>query len=118
MTGRNPFKVTSPEDLSPEEVKELFVKSYTELNTLRSPKHTIVYGSRGNGKSMLLRFLEPKCQALDFGLTIDDYLSLNGSFIGIYVPFKEGYLNKDDFTALDAAIKLKLSKHLINIHIV
>lgn len=118
MITRNPFRVTSPEDLSPEEVKELFVKSYTELNTLRSPKHTMVYGSRGNGKSMLLRFLEPKCQALDFGLSVNEYLQKNGSFIGIYVPFKEGYLNKDDLNALEPTIRLKLSKHLINIHIV
>lgn len=118
MITESPFKVTSPEDLSPEEIKELFVKSYTELNILKNRKHTIIYGSRGNGKSMLLRFLEPKCQTLDLNLTIAKYLELRNAFVGVYIPFKEGYFNKYDLQSIDSGIAYSLSKHLINIHII
>lgn len=115
---KNPFEIISPEDLSPEEIKELFVKSYTELNILKNRKHTIIYGSRGNGKSMLLRFLEPRCQVLDKAMTLEEYLNSPGAFLGVYIPLKEGYFNKRDLLSLDISLAQKLSKHLINLHIV
>lgn len=118
MNTESPFKVISPEDLSPEEIKELFVKSYTELNILKNRKHTIIYGSRGNGKSMLLRFLEPKCQILDSAKTTQEFLDSPNSFIGVYIPFKEGYFNKTDLLSIDEQRAYTLSKHLINLHII
>lgn len=118
MNLKNPFEIISPEDLKPEEIKSLFVKSYTELNTLKNKKHTIIYGSRGNGKSMLLRFLEPKCQILDSDLSTEKYLSSYNAFVGIYIPLKEGYFNKKDLLLIDRQIAYTLSKHLINLHIV
>jgi hypothetical protein len=118
MPFQNPFEIISPEDLTPEEIKNLFVKSYTELNILKSRKHTIIHGSRGNGKSMLLRFLEPKCQILDQATTAEDYFKSYSSFFGIYIPFKEGYFNKTDFLTQSPQNKTRLSGHLVNMHII
>lgn len=60
----NPFVVESPEKLSPQQIVDLFVKEYTRLETVRQRRHTFIWGSRGSGKSMMLRYLEPQCQAL------------------------------------------------------
>jgi hypothetical protein len=54
----NPFTVYSPEDISPGTFKEIFVKEYTWVNALETPKDFFIYGSRGSGKSMLLNYLE------------------------------------------------------------
>ncbi len=117
-TLKNPFEIVSPENLSPEQIRDLFVKSYTELNNLKNRKHTVIYGSRGNGKSMLLRFLEPKCQILDLDTTPEKYFASYGSFFGIYIPFREGYLNKTDLLRIPQEVSSRLSKHLINMHII
>src|SRR5437588_104505 len=58
----NPFVVDSPEKLTPQQIVDLFVKEYTRLETVKQRRHTFIWGSRGSGKSMMLRYLEPECQ--------------------------------------------------------
>src|ERR1700733_921923 len=60
----NPFVVESPEKLDAEEVFELFVEENSGFEVVQRRKHAFIWGPRGSGKSMLLRFLEPKCQAM------------------------------------------------------
>ncbi len=67
MIINNPFEHFYPENLSPEDVYILFIKEYTEHNSLTAYKHTMVEGSRGSGKSMVFKFLEPACQAIEYG---------------------------------------------------
>jgi hypothetical protein len=54
----NPFQVLPPEQLPIPRFKEIFVKEYTEVNMLESPKDFFIFGSRGSGKSMLLNYME------------------------------------------------------------
>ena len=115
-TPLNPFRVESPEKLTPLELVDLFVEQYTHLETVKQRKHTIVWGSRGSGKSMLLRYLEPQPQAcLHHG--IDKFLAAPESFVAVYCPCKEGQINKTDLGLLNPSAALTLTEHMLNLQI-
>lgn len=84
MEIANPFEHFYPEELTPSEVHRLFVKEYTEHNYLTACKHTHVIGSRGSGKSMLFKFLEPACRAIEHG-SWPKFLASARPFIAIYI---------------------------------
>ena len=112
----NPFRVESPEKLKPLELVKLFIEQYTRLETVKQRKHTIVWGSRGSGKSMLLRYLEPQPQAcLHQG--IDKFLAAPESFVAVYCPCKEGQINKTDLEFLSPSAALTLTEHMLNLQI-
>src|SRR4051812_9594253 len=89
----NPFVVESPEKLSPEQIVNLFVKEFTRLETVKQRRHTLIWGSRGSGKSMMLRYLEPQCQAIAEN-SYDAVFNRDDPFLAVYCPCKEGYFNK------------------------
>ncbi len=99
MIIKNPFEHFFPDNLTPEEIHRLFVKEYTEHNSLTAYKHTIVEGSRGSGKSMLLKYLEPECQIIDFN-GWEQFLSKTKAFIGIYINCNTGDYRKREFEEL------------------
>lgn len=99
MIINNPFEHFYPENLSSKDIHSLFVKEYTEHNSLTAFKHTIVEGSRGSGKSMLFKFLEPACQEIEYG-GWDNFLRKNKAFIGIYINCNEGDYRKSEFEEL------------------
>lgn len=105
----NPFAVEHPENLKIEEVRKLFVEDATNIKNLMSQDHTIIWGARGSGKSMVLRYLE----AIDF---INDSTK-NNKFISIYIPIKEGMFNKSDFEQIPEKFSSVLSEHLFNMYI-
>ncbi|HCW3778494.1 TPA: hypothetical protein OXK66_003132, partial [Acinetobacter baumannii] len=60
---KNPFSVSTPENLSAEEIVKLFVP-YPEFETLQNSGHQFLDGHRGSGKSMMLRMMCPDCQEI------------------------------------------------------
>ena len=99
MIINNPFEHFYPENLSPDDIHRLFVKEYTEHNSLTSYKHTLVEGSRGSGKSMLLKFLEPACQIIEYK-GWDNFIKKSKAFIGIYINCNTGDYRKKEFEEL------------------
>ena len=102
MIINNPFEHFYPDDpdqLSPKDIHNLFVKEYTEHNALTAYKHTIVEGSRGSGKSMLFKFMEPACQEIEHK-GWDNFLKTFKAFIGIYINCNTGNYRKSEFEEL------------------
>ncbi len=102
---QNPFEIKPPEELSAGLICKLFVKEYTEHNALIGNYHTFIFGSRGSGKSMHFKYLEPKCQAIEYG-EIGKFLKSESPFIGIYVNCNKGDFAKKDFVNLLADNKV------------
>jgi hypothetical protein len=110
----NPFVVESPEKLSPQQIVDLFVKEYTRIDTVRQRRHTFIWGSRGSGKSMMLRYLEPQCQAI----VEDSYEAVfrrQDPCLAVYCPCKEGHFNRSELEIIEEKIASVLSEHLLNI---
>jgi hypothetical protein len=110
----NPFVVESPEKLSPQQIVDLFVKDYTRLDTVKQRRHTFIWGSRGSGKSMMLRYLEPQCQAI----ADDSYEAVfkrQDPFLAVYCPCKEGHFNRSELDVIEVQSASVLSEHLLNI---
>lgn len=82
-SGQNPFKITTPEDLTAEETVSLFVDVFSDFYQITDPGHVIMKGPRGVGKSMMLRYLEPDCQCLATSKTLREL-----PYIAVYVPLK------------------------------
>jgi len=95
----NPFEHFYPDDISPKDTHSLFVKEYTEHNSLTAYKHTMVEGSRGSGKSMLFKFLEPACQKIEYD-GWDNFISSTKAFIGVYINCNTGDWKKKEFDEL------------------
>lgn len=96
---QNPFEIKPPEELSAKLLHKLFVKEYTEHNALIGNYHTFIYGSRGSGKSMHFRYLEPKCQIIEFG-NLTNFLESESPFIGVYINCNKADFTKTDFRKL------------------
>lgn len=94
----NPFEVTSAELMQPQQVAEEFVRDHTEHSKLASHSHTVIWGSRGSGKSMHLRFMEPVAQAFVRDSVrhgdVERMLSDPDAFVGIYINCRDPILNR------------------------
>jgi hypothetical protein len=119
---RNPFVVESPEKLEAEEVFELFVEENSGLEVVNQRKHAFIWGPRGSGKSMLLRFLEPRCQAIRHKLKderweqgMTNFLSSGQPFLGVRVPCREGYFNKTELQLMETSSSQILTEHMMNL---
>lgn len=113
----NPFAVESPEKLTPRQIVDLFVEKYTKIETVKQRRHTFIWGSRGSGKSMMLRYLEPQCQAIVHE-GIDKFIGKSDdSFLAVYCPCKEGQLNKTELVLLDQYALLVIIEHMMNLNI-
>lgn len=102
MSTENPFAVYSPEQLTPEEFKELFVKEHTWINALETPKDFFINGSRGSGKSMLLNYLEFSHQLCYFENNLRKFFEEKEGhkYIGIMVHVTHEELNTSRYELL------------------
>lgn len=110
----NPFKITTPEDLTAEETVSLFVDVFTDFSQITDPGHVILKGPRGVGKSMMFRYLQPDCQCLKTKKRIEEL-----PFIAIYIPLKNTNFTLTELKRLEnkhaSAI---LNEHLMVSHII
>lgn len=81
--NNNPFQITTPEDLTAEEMVQLFVDVFSDFQKVVDPGHVFLMGPRGVGKSMMFRYLQPDCQSLRHKCGIGKL-----PFLGIYIPLK------------------------------
>lgn len=97
---KNPFEIKPPEELSSQLICKLFVKEYTEHTALIGDYHTFISGSRGSGKSMHFKYLEPQCQIIEHaGLEV--FLKSDAPFIGVYINCNKGDFTKEEFKELN-----------------
>jgi len=82
-SDKNPFQITTPEDLTAEETVSLFVDVFTDFQKIIDPGHVFLIGPRGAGKSMMFRYLQPDCQCLAKDCTLAEL-----PFLGVYIPLK------------------------------
>lgn len=117
--SENPFAVHSPdavEDLPAEQFVEMFVEDNTRVSAIQKRKHTFIWGSRGSGKSFMLRYLEPQCQFIKYG-SPEEFLESDQPFIGVYTPCKKGEIDKSELELLNDAAALTITEHLLNLTI-
>lgn len=109
MQSKNPFAVQTPESMSAEEVLSLFVEESTDYPHILDQSHSMIYGPRGSGKSMIFRFMEPDCQTKHRDCKFSEL-----NFFGVYVPVKDASL---DISELERFQKAKFSPYIINEHL-
>ncbi len=97
----NPFEIVSADLMPLSDVGRDLVRNHTEYAKLAAHAHTIVWGSRGSGKSIHFRFLEPLAQACasDTGTNGDvrAFVEHPDAFVGVYVNCREPKLNREEF---------------------
>lgn len=80
----NPFSVFTPEGLDAEKVVSIFSTEMPGLGNIDNPGHAFVMGTRGSGKSILFRYLEPDCQRIVNKLPLEDL-----PYYAFYISFRE-----------------------------
>lgn len=80
----NPFAVFTPEGLTADRVVAIFSTEMPGLGNIENAGHAFVIGTRGSGKSILFRYLEPDCQRLVTGKALGEL-----PFLSLYVSFRE-----------------------------
>ena len=106
--NKNPFQITTPEDLSAEEMVKLFVDVFSDFQKVIDPGHVFLMGPRGVGKSMMFRYLQPDCQSLKNNCDVT-----NLPFLGIYVPLKNTNFSMTELKRLED----RHASELLNEHI-
>lgn len=106
--NKNPFQITTPEDLSAEEMVKLFVDVFSDFQKVIDPGHVFLMGPRGVGKSMMFRYLQPDCQSLKNNCDVTKL-----PFLGIYVPLKNTNFSMTELKRLED----RHASELLNEHI-
>ncbi|MEP1932154.1 MAG: hypothetical protein ABJO52_20950 [Nisaea sp.] len=91
----NPFTIITPEELSAEQAIALFVDGLPGWSVIERPVNTLIYGFRGSGKSMALRYMEPDCQ---IKIHSTSYLDL--PYFSVYIPIRHGDFYISEIEAL------------------
>ena len=96
----NPFTVISGELMAAKDVAKEFIIEHTEHAKLSSYSHTLVWGSRGSGKSIHFKYLEPLAQSYNprcdcFG-DVNKFLTSKNAFLSIYINCRDGILHKEE----------------------
>jgi hypothetical protein len=87
----NPFDRQFGNDISFDEVREMFIADNKIAEIFCSKQNTFVWGVRGTGKSMLLKYYDLESQ---MGTTsAKEFLHQSPKFLGIYLEFKSGVFN-------------------------
>ncbi|WP_321313663.1 hypothetical protein [Halarcobacter sp.] len=108
----NPFSVVTPENITSDDIKSLFVESI-DFKSLEKKGHTFIHGHRGCGKSMALQVLRSK-----------NYIKYKGfenikdlPFICIYIPIKRSVLASTELERLKNDILEKyFAEHMLCLH--
>lgn len=109
----NPFSVQTPEDISAEDVAELFVDVFSDFYNIPNAGHTFLHGPRGSGKSMMFRYLEPDCQQVKFDTRLAGL-----PFYAVYVPIKNTDLKLTELARLENKhANYILNEHLLTVYI-
>lgn len=110
--------------MTPSEVGEEFVLDNTEHSKLAAHLHTIVWGSRGSGKSMHFRFLEPAAWIAHHAFLRQERtphdeaylvteLANGNAAIGVYVNCRDAALSRSEFRLLDRELDDPYLLHLL-----
>ena len=109
----NPFRITTPEDLTAHEAVSLFVDVFSDFTQITDPGHVFIKGPRGVGKSMMFRYLQPDCQCLKTSTCIEKL-----PFIAIYIPLKNTNFTLTELKRLENKhASTILNEHLMVTHI-
>ena len=111
--ARNPFAVQTPEDMHAQEVVDLFVPDFSDFHKIPLAGHAFLNGSRGSGKSMIFRFLEPDCQSIKKNKPVKDL-----PFYSVYVPIKNTELKLTELARLEKKhASFVLNEHFMTTYI-
>lgn len=105
----NPFSIKTPETLTPENIASLFIDVFSDFPRILSQEHTFIQGARGTGKSMMLRYLEPKVQLA--ANQVDNVSDL--AHFSVHVPIKTANYCLSELERLDGAPYWLLAEHLL-----
>lgn len=109
----NPFTVHTPEDMEAQEVVRLFVPDFSDYHKIPLEGHAFLNGSRGSGKSMIFRFLEPDCQCIELNKTVQEL-----PFFSVYVPIKNTELKLTELARLEKKhANFVLNEHFMTTYI-
>ena len=110
----NPFSVKTPETLKAEDIAKLFIDVFSDFPKLLDPEHTFLHGTRGTGKSMMLRYLEPHVQLAANKVTKARELN----HYAVHMPIKRANYGLSELERLEGAPYWLLSEHILTIHAV
>lgn len=113
----NPFSNRYPENMSLEQIKELFVDEFIDIPSVLNHHHHFIWGARGSGKSMLFRYIQAKCYAETI-LELKEQRIIDCPIFPIYYKISSNTLRIKEFSLLDSNYASLLSEHTIIISIV
>ncbi|QXI46057.1 hypothetical protein HU763_014865 [Pseudomonas anuradhapurensis] len=91
----NPFSVKTPENLTPQEVVDLFVP-YPEYGNLQLSGHQFLHGHRGSGKSMMLKMMTPDAQRITRSCSLAEL-----PYYGAYLSIKTTEINAAEYVRIE-----------------
>lgn len=105
----NPFEVSTPETLSPQQISELFVDVFADFSSVKLAGHTFINGPRGCGKSMMLRYLEPDVQ-----IAAGKYTNVTDiPFYAVHIPLKKSWADMTELHTMSGTPYYLVAEHLL-----
>lgn len=108
----NPFSNNYPENMSNQQIKELFVDEFVDLTNILNHNHHFIWGARGSGKSMLFRYIEACCFS-DSIAELREQNLIDCPIIPIYYKISSNSLRIVEFSLIDKNYATLLSEHMM-----
>ena len=110
----NPFDYIGPEEMTPEQTKQLFVELYSEFPRITRSGNVFITGARGTGKSMMIRYAMPDVQILENGGRAFSDLDC----IAFHVKVKRTQINYTDLNILDDMYApYYINEHMLSLYV-
>ena len=110
----NPFVYIGPEEMTPEQTKQLFVELYSEFPRITRSGNVFITGARGTGKSMMIRYAMPDVQILvNEGRAFSEL-----DCIAFHVKVKRTQINYTDLGILDDIYApYYINEHMLTLYV-
>lgn len=120
MQNSSPFSDFYGHDLSVSDVSDIFVENSQLTSELSGKHNSFIWGVRGSGKSMLLKYFDVEVQSKISG-GFNSYIQKTDAFIGIYLNLGSGVFNiknldldtHSDSIMLYPSLAYVITEHLI-----
>lgn len=106
----NPFSATYAEDISLQKIRDIYVDDFVDIRSVMNHSHHFIWGSRGSGKSMLMKYIEARCQTN----TIDELKNQDFTdcpVVPISIRFGYCEFRSPDFEAIEVNYAATLTEH-------
>lgn len=109
---KDPFWAEFPDCMTFQQIKDVYVADFVNMDSIVNHNHHFIWGLRGSGKSMLLKYIEASCQANSVKELAKQQFASH-PIIPIYVKVLPATIRSSELDIMGVDFAARLSEHIL-----